>query len=96
MESEKSSGNKVEKITNLESQVVGYRDAVERVKVERDEINKSWDEEKQLTRILEGRILEMENKIEENLKATREEEAKNVAMCADKIELENQCRILQE
>ncbi|XP_073302366.1 uncharacterized protein [Primulina huaijiensis] len=96
LESEKSSGDKVEKITNLESQVVGYRDTLERVKLERDEIKKSWDEEKQLTHILEGKILEMENIIGENFKAAREEEAKNVAMYADKIELENQCRILQE
>ncbi|XP_073134944.1 uncharacterized protein [Henckelia pumila] len=96
LEVEKSSGDKVEKITNLESEVVGYWDALERVKVERDENKKSWDEEKQLTCILDGRILEMENKIEENFKAAREEEAKNAAMYADKVELENQCRSLKE
>ncbi|XP_075522935.1 uncharacterized protein LOC142555749 [Primulina tabacum] len=95
-ELEKSCGDKVEKITSLESQVAGYRDALERVKIEIDEIKKSWDEEKQLTHMLEGKIFEMENKIEENGKIAREEEAKNAAMYADKIELQNQCRVRQE
>ncbi|KZV45964.1 cingulin-like protein 1 [Dorcoceras hygrometricum] len=96
LESEKSSGEKVEKITSIESQVVVYRDALERAAVERDEIKKCWDQEKQLAITLVGRISEMEKKVEENLKTARDEEAKLAALYADKIELENQCRILQE
>ncbi|KAK4434965.1 hypothetical protein Salat_0659500 [Sesamum alatum] len=93
---EKSNSVGAEKIKSLESEVGDYRCKLEQVKVERDEMGICLDEEKQNVVRLKERIGELENKIEESLKALGEVKADNAAIFAERVELENQCELLKK
>ncbi|KAG6402837.1 hypothetical protein SASPL_135051 [Salvia splendens] len=86
----------VDKIRNLESQVGEYKSKLKKVYVEREGVERCLDEEKQNALKLKAKIEEMEKRIQESHKGSKEVKTEKAAILSERVELESQCGMLRE
>ncbi|CAK9179074.1 unnamed protein product [Ilex paraguariensis] len=93
---EELSKDQMEKIKQLECEVIDHRDVIDRVTMERDEARKDFDEEKVNGVNLRAKCLEMEKSTEETKKLAGGMEAENCKLIGEKKELESHCTMLMK
>lgn len=91
-----SSKDHIEENKRLQSEVVHYRDVVSRVTVERDVVQKGFDEEKKDGSNLRLKVSEMEKSIMETLKQIELLRSEHENLVEEKRSLENRFELLAE